>query len=365
MHLSRAGLLALVVSFGGCRSCADKAARPADEPVLTERDVDPGTGAVRGDGWVWPLDARWYVVKEATRQRFNPHVHTWVVDPSTAINATVACRAPAGPPETSLRAQLEPVAQRQEASGLLVAPAGDGPWIDGALAHWQQGPVQHALVRVLLVSRECDVHAWGPQAAAPPLAHRLRSAVLAFAGTQPKLLGELRALAGFWRAKGSASPDAGVVDAALSRGLTSTALRHLAPGPLVERFEMRRAYLDGLSDAECARLVRHQLEPSAQMLERLPDATAARWVQLTREALEHAERLGPSPPPPPEPAQVKAALAPLLEQDELLRDAVTILQQGDAPPDDAVCSAEKVRLDRLLALPEAPRTLLLRSLLGS
>lgn len=358
MHLSRAFLFLTVVAASGCEK---KAAVPPPPPPqqLTEKDTEPHSGALSGDGWRLPLDDRWLVVKVEARTRFKPETQAWAVDPEGPVHLTVECREASESVEASLRAQLALGREKAELEGVALGAVPSGPWLEGALAQWAVADVVHAMGRFRLISATCDVRAWGPRKGGAALVDRLRSTVLAFGASRAGLVNELNALAGWIgpRAR-QAPPDAGAM---WIRVRTEEALRAAPAALLVERFTMRLRLLDEIGVQDCARLVRHRLEESPRLLERLPEPVAVRWVQVTREALTLADATDASVPSS-SPEMIKAVVR-LAGQDDEFANALDALKQADAVPDEVACEAEKLRLTKMLAQPADQRALLLRSML--
>jgi hypothetical protein len=347
------GLSALVM----VSSCEKARSTPLPPPVqqLTEQDTEPHLGALSGDGWRLPLDDRWLAVKREPRQRFKPEAQSWAVDPVGPVHLTVECRDATESVEASLRAQLALGREKSELDGIRLGKTPDGPWLEGALAQWAVGEVGHTLGRFRLLSSTCDVHAWGPRTDAG-LGERLRSTVLAFGGTRTGLLRELNAMATWLAANERQAPDAGPL---ALRVRTEEALRRAPAALLIERFTMRLNLLTDVGAKDCSLLVRHRLQESPKLLERLPEPVAMRWVQVTREVLAVPQGVNVSSMH----AEMRAAVAQLAGHDEEFGQAMAVLKNPDGIPDEVVCEAEKVRLTKILSQPADQRVLLLRSLL--
>ncbi|MDP1917041.1 MAG: hypothetical protein Q8L14_12380 [Myxococcales bacterium] len=363
MLLTRVFVCLIVAVVTGCGSCREPKA-PTPAPVLTERDTETHDGGLSADGWALPLDARWLSVKAGTRLRLKPSAQGWAVDPDGPVQLTVECKTTSEGAEPSLRAELERSRASQVLQDVSLARL-EGPWLDGALAQWATSEAQHAQGRFRVVASRCDVHAWGPKQGAG-LAQRLRETVLSFAGSRPKVMAELTALTALLRENAAAQArlasahDGGYAELA-GFVLMEKALVRLPPDLLAERFTLRLRLLDALTPSDCAALVRHRVDESSRILELVPEAEAARWVELTRIALS----LGLSadgPPVLPTKEEVDAAIAQLVGNDEAMVATIDLLRQADSAPDDAVCDAERLRLRKILELPVERRTLLLRSL---
>jgi hypothetical protein len=340
--LVRQVLLAALLLLG-CERSKPVPPEKAPPPVpqqLTERDTEPHGGALKGDGWVLPLDDRWLGVKAEARQRFKPEVQAWAADPVGALHVTVECR-----PGDSFDATA-----RHGPQGAQFRALSDGPWLSGAVADWQVGTVTHVLARFLVVSAVCDVHAWGPGRQADVLP-RLLSTAAAFGSSQPRLVQELRGFAAWLAAHGPPDAGAGINPAIAALGRAPDAL-------LVERFTLRRQLLDVLDTTDCALVARHDFDVSPRLFARLPEPAAVRWIQVTRELLEAAQRADAGVPPDVGPEGLEALAA----TDPALAGAMHVMKFFREATAADVCEAEKVRLSRLLAQPAASRAKLLRVL---
>lgn len=372
--LSRVSVFSVVVVAAslGCPASKTPSAAPdasvsAPEPVLTERETQALDGGLAGPGWVLALEAPWLEVKADARARLRPALQGWAVDPGGPLQLTVECGAAAeGAAASSLQAELERTGASQPIKQVSLTPLPPGAWLDGALAQWTSAGVVHVLGRFRLLRGRCDVHALGPERAAP--VQRLRAAVSGFGSSRPRLLAEFSSLSAWLlsdplvSARINAARDAGVGDHA-GEILMVNALVRLPPERLAERFEMRLKLLGLLTTRECGAIVRLQAELSPAVLEQLPEPVAVRWVQLTREAMALAAR-AKTPPVIPSAEAVADAIEAMVAGDDEAAAAVATLRAPDAAPDEVICVAELVRLRKVLAQPPARRELLMRSLVS-
>ncbi len=336
--------------------------------MLTEKDTEALDGGLKGRSWTLALNDPWVVVKPESQKRLKPSVEAWAVDPAGPVQLTVECSDSREPVETSLRAAAQATAGARQLREVEVAPLLGGPWLEAARARWVAPEGLHVLARFRLLAGHCDVHGWGPREGGDALRARLDAAVGRFQGQRPLLIAELVGLTAFLKANEAAqqrlssAEDAGY-GSLLGLVLMEDALARLPPALLVERFQLRLALLEVLPPGECGELVRHQADPSAALLERMPEPMAVRWIELTREAIGRGLTADAGFSYPKK-REVQAAIERLVKGDGEVVSAIELLRGGDRAPNEAVCAAEKIRLARILRSPPADRRLLLLSLLG-
>ncbi|MDX2013605.1 MAG: hypothetical protein SFW67_25655 [Myxococcaceae bacterium] len=346
--------MALAVAALACREASKTPPAPVSPPqvpsTLTEKDTLAHDGGVAGPGWRLGLDARWLLVRPDVSTRVKPGVQAWAVDPDGPEHLTVTCRAGAGGPGLPTGTPVEPLR---------------GPWLEGQLARFQAGDGAHTRARYVLLSQTCDVDVVTPPGGDGA---RAAQAVGRFESDRRALVSALVELAQYLQTDPQAKArlnlyrDAGHGDIS-GLLLMDNALVRLAPARLTERFTLRQSLLEALPPLECGELVRHRLDPAPELLERLPEESAVRWVGLTREALGLA--LGSSTPPSlPTEAEVEAAIRELVVQDRALEAAVLALQRPGNVPSEVLCDAERRRLRAILAQPEPKRVVLMKSLVA-
>jgi hypothetical protein len=324
---------------------------PAAPSVLTEKDTAAHDGGVSGPGWRLPLEERWVVVRDDVARQVKPAASRWAVDPAGPEHLVVTCRPSAERPEAN------PAGARVEVV--------TGAWLEGEVARFTAAEGVHTRGRYRLPSQTCDVDVITPQLADAARAGRV---VASFESDRPRLVGALTELARFLASDTTAQARLALYRDAGHAGvsgvlLMENALVRLSPERLTERFRLRLALLEALSPFECGELVRHRLDVSPDLLERLPEDGAVRWVQLTRQALGLALATA-SPPDLPKSADVDAAIQGLVHGDRTLENAVQVLQKPGNVPSELVCEAERHRLRAILAQPEAPRVVLMKSLVA-
>ena len=348
------GAVALALVAFACRDKPPAAPVPPAPPVaatatLTEKDTVAHDGGVTGPGWRLTLDPRWLLVRADVVRQWKPAVQTWAVDPDGPEHLTVTCR-PGASSGVPAGAELE---------------ATKGPWLDGQLARFQAGDGAHTRARYVLLSQTCGV-----EVVTPPGGDGARAtqAVGRFESDRRALVSALVDLAQYLQTDPQAKArltlfrDAGHGDIS-GLLLMDNALVRLSPARLTERFALRQALLEALPPLECGELVRHRLDPSPELLERLPEESAVRWVGLTREALALA-LAATTPPGLPTQREVEASIRELVSTDRALETAVQALQRPANVPSELLCDAERRRLRAILAQPEAKRVVLMKSLVA-
>lgn len=350
--LLRVAFAVLFAALVGCRSCEKP--RPA-EPVLTEKDAEVIDGGVGGTGWRVVPPSEWLAVKAQVKEKLKPTSQAWLVNPAGPLQLTVECGSETSSALESLR--------RQVPLKSAVTERVEGAWLDGAKATWEGDDGVHVFGRFLVLTGRCDVHAFGPSGASRAA---LEQAVMSFRSAHPRVVSELLSLSAFIASHPAiAARDAGTASWSYPAGseLMRYSQQRLPPERLAERFALRLKFLEVLDTKECAGLVRRMLDDSPRWLARVDEADAVRWVGLTREAL-NLSLSATTPPPLPAPEELTAAVLALGKQDDGLSQALSVLQHADKAREDEVCAAERLRLNRVLALPEPHRAALLRNLLG-
>ncbi|MCA2977424.1 MAG: hypothetical protein INH41_22140 [Myxococcaceae bacterium] len=351
---------ALLVAGGACREAPRASPPPVPAApqapqiptVITEKDTYTHDGGVSGPGWRLGLSRRWDVVRPEVARLVKPAASAWTVDPDGPEHLTVTCRAKAGP-------------LSEERPGARVE-ALEGPWLEGRLARFSAADGAHTQARFRLLTQTCDVEVVAP---AQRDGARAVEAVSRFEGDKPRLVAALLDLARFLRTSDAAQArlglyaDAGYGDLGGAL-LMENALARLPVARLTERFQLRVELLASLPPRECGELVRAWRDASPEVLDRLPEASAVRWVELTREAMGLALAAS-GPPVMPTAAEVEAAVRALVATDVETEEAVKVLQQPQAASSELICEAEKVRLRAMLSRPEAERLALMRSLVGT
>jgi hypothetical protein len=358
---------ALAVGLAACSRCQSPPPAPL---TLTDRDTVAPEGRVvhSADGGNWALtmpDSNWRLVTEAARARLKPGVEVWVVNPVRDAQLTVQC-APLKLEqlEAGLRAAAQASGQtfQQRSREAL-----DGGWVRGvevtyALEGKEPGKgFSHVDGLFELVTRTCDVQSWATDGVQlPELRRVVRSFEPTLSPAELALVAPLRAFADPQLQK--------LIEAAYADGGTT----HFEPPWLVdqgtvrlpaalleERFALRRRMLDTLGDEACAAIVAHTDEPAIliQALNQLDPASAARWGQLSVEAMRAAvsrdlDYLGRMDLA--EAQRAYLALPGATEAERLLSH----LADGTAK---TVCEAERTRLKLVLTLEPTLRLRLYRS----
>ncbi len=357
---------ALAVSLGACSRCQS----PQPQPLtLTDRDtVAPEGRVVHGaDGGGWSLtmpDSNWRVVTDAARARLKPGVEVWVVNPVRDAQLSVQCA-----PLTldKLEAGLRAAAQGsgQTFTQLAREPL-DGGWVRGVEVTYAlegQGAgkgFSHVDGLFELVTSTCDVQSWASDGVQLP---ELRRVVRSF---EPQLSPAELALVAPLRA--FADPELQkLVEAARADGgthleapwLVDRGTVRLPALLLEERFALRRRMVETLADEWCAAIVAHTDEPAVlvQALNQLDPASAARWGELSVEAmraaltrdLDYVDRMDLA-----EAQRAYLALPGAADAERLLAHP----GQGTAK---TVCEAERTRLKLVLKLDPEKRQRLYRS----